>query len=81
MKDKNELAKIFEEYSKNIIDFKLLSKSREAEFYEFEFRNDIINKLYNKLYLHQVEALSNLYNNKNVIVTTPTGESVKLSFY
>lgn len=46
---------------------------RKAEFSEFKFENELINRnLKFKLYKHQVDALRYLYEGKNVVITTPT---------
>ncbi|BFI73678.1 ATP-dependent RNA helicase SrmB [Nanoarchaeota archaeon] len=72
----DNIKEIFEkEFNDHIVGIKLL-ENKEPEFDNFEFKNKEINEYLNyinfRLYKHQVESLKLLYNNKNVIVTTPT---------
>jgi DEAD/DEAH box helicase domain-containing protein len=67
--------KFVEEFKDHIVGIKLI-ENKDPIFEDFKFRNkelnDYLNSINFKLYKHQVEGLNLLYNNKNVIVTTPT---------
>jgi len=55
---------------------KIVKKEKDAEYCDFHFKTELpqtlLNKLGFRLYKHQCQALSYLYEGKNVIVTTPT---------
>ncbi|MGC9133379.1 MAG: DEAD/DEAH box helicase [Nanopusillaceae archaeon] len=67
--------KFVEEFKDHIVGIKLI-ENKDPIFEDFKFKNkelnDYLNSINFKLYKHQVEGLNLLYNNKNVIVTTPT---------
>ncbi|MGC9079354.1 MAG: DEAD/DEAH box helicase [Nanopusillaceae archaeon] len=67
--------KFIEEFKDHVVGVKLI-ENKEPVHEEFIFKNKELNEYLNsinfKLYKHQVDALKLLYNNKNVIVTTPT---------
>ncbi len=75
--------KIYDELQEYIIGIDEI-KEKEPIYENFNFKNPVINdfleKINLKLYKHQKEALEKLYNNKNVVVTTPTASGKSLIF-